>query len=72
MDQTTDLKELREAVRPPMTQREMARRLGLSSMFVSDLERGRRSCSEARRAQYLAALESFKAEHEPAEPVAAT
>ena len=50
------MRELREKAR--LTGREVARRLGLSAMYVCDLEHGRRGWNAERMTNYLNALRS--------------
>lgn len=46
------------AARPAISQRKMAQKMGVSSMFLSDLEAGKRRWSPERSAAFLAVLEA--------------
>jgi transcriptional regulator with XRE-family HTH domain len=61
------LVQMRQACVPKLTQRAMGVRLGISSMYMSDLENGKRGLSPERHAQYQHELELFIAEHKPLE-----
>lgn len=63
-----ELVKMRQACAPKLTQRAMAVRLGISAMYMSDLEHGKRAISESRRAKYQKELELFLLENPPMAP----
>lgn len=63
--ETPNYRALREASVPPISIRQLAKRMKITDVYLSELERGRKPWPKRRSDQFLSTLAGWKVEQSP-------